>query len=195
MFRWLTPQLFLHILCEGVCFCRDTPEHSPVKSSVYGKLCTLSCPYLSALEMHRVPSFVSIKWEVQKMDAEVIEGEIRGAYILYIHHRSAFSVFHHIMSPCSLKICWLTALHASLLHLVFSLPPSLPVYRSLSSVARSSPPSPWLLYFFPPSPSFWRVGSSELVAVCIAKGNVSSTHRKMGQNIRTLTAHAQWHTA
>lgn len=97
--------LFLHILCEGVCFCRDTPEHNPVKSSVCGKLCTLSCPYLNALEMRRVPSFVSIKCEVQKMDAEMIEGEIRGAYILYIHHRSAFSVFRHIMSPCSLKIC------------------------------------------------------------------------------------------
>lgn len=57
---------------------------------------------------------------------------------------------------------------------------------SHSSSSSFSPP--------PPSPSFWRFGSSEVVAVCIAKGNVSSTHRKMGQNIRTLPAHAQWHT-
>lgn len=43
-------------------------------------------------------------------------------------------------------------------------------------------------------PSFWRLGSSDLAAVCVAQRNVSSTRRenrqrrrkkKMGQNIRT----------
>lgn len=66
-------------------------------------------------------------------------------------------------------------------------------HNCLSCVARSLSPS--LLHLpLPPSPSFWWVGSSEVVAVCIAKGNVSSTHRKMGQNITTLPAHAQWLT-
>lgn len=73
--------------------------------------------------------------------------------------------------------------------LIFS--PSTFPNKSLSSVARSLSPS---LLFPPPSPSFWQVGSSEVVAVCIAKGNVSSTHRKMGQNIMTLPAHAHWLT-
>lgn len=62
--------------------------------------------------------------------------------------------------------------------------PCLALYCSsiIVSLTLTPPPRP---------PSFWRAGSSEVVAVCIAKGNVSSTHRKMGQNIRTLPAHAQ----
>ena len=68
---------------------------------------------------------------------------------------------HICLSPVSLDHC---------------LPPSL---------ARTPPP-PCV-----PSPSFWRVGSSEVVAVCIAKGNVSSTRRKKWvRTLQTLGAHA-----
>lgn len=116
--------------------------------------------------MPLVSSFVLEKCKVTR---KLIEGETREAYILCICRCCA------PVPLCSLEICWLTALHAS----SFPLPLPLPTNLSLSS---------------PPSPSFWWVGSSEVVAVCIAKGNVSSTHRKMGQNITALTAHAQWLT-
>lgn len=123
---------------------------------------------------------------------------MNGKYEEPIFYTSIAVPLHHIMSLCSLEICWLTASHASP-------PPTLDGFLSLylsqhiclSPVSldhclphshSSSSSSP------PPSPSFWRVGSSEVVAVCIAKGNVSSTHRKMGQNITTLPAHAQWLT-
>lgn len=77
----------------------------------------------------------------------------------------------------------------------FSLPLPLQILLSLflplSSVARSLSPSLslsllllLLLRLPQPSPSFWRVGSSEVVAVCIAKGNVSSTHTEKW--VRTL---------
>lgn len=92
---------------------------------------------------------------------------------------SAFLPLYHAIAL--VKKCWLTTLHAP--HI------SAPLLRR-SIVATCALPLP-----HPPPPSFWRVGSSELVAVCTAKGNVSSTRRKVGQNIRTLTAHAQWHTA
>lgn len=73
-------------------------------------------------------------------------------------------------SSTSLRHPWLSFL--SLHHHHHHLPHSLPLPASLS---------------------FWRVGSSEVVAVCIAKGNVSSVHRqKMGQNITPHCAHAQW---
>lgn len=123
-------------------------------------------------------------------EAKLITGEIQWCHILCIHRRSSRSLSHQITSPRSLKICWLTTSHAP--H-VFTLGLSaLSLDRGLLPPSPPPPPPPPQR---PPPPSFWRVGSSELVAVCTAKGNVSSTRRKMGQNIRTLTAHAQWHTA
>lgn len=116
-----------------------------------------------------------------KRNKNWLKEKAREAHILYIRRCWA------LVPLCSLEICWLTALHAS----SFSLPLPLPTNLSLSSVARSLSPS---LLFPPPSPSFLWVGSSEVVAVCIAKGNVSSTHRKMGQNMMTLPAHAHWLT-
>lgn len=121
-------------------------------------------------------------------EAKLITGEIQSGHILCIHCRLD-SFFPHITPPRSLKICWLTTLHASC---IFS-PGLSPL--SLDHGPSRTPPPHSLPTTLPHPPSFWRVGSSELVAVCTAKGNVSSTRRKMGQNIRTLTAHAQWHTA
>lgn len=80
---------------------------------------------------------------------------------------------------------------------------SLPAF--LSSIARSLSLSLSFLALSPPPPllptfSLLLAGLavSEVVAVCIAKGNVSSTHRKkkkkMGQNITMFPAHAQWLT-
>lgn len=126
------------------------------------------------------PSFVRIKCE-----AKLITGEVQRGHILCIHRRATRSSFHHITPPHSLKKCWLPTSHAPHIFSLGLSPLSLDCGHSCS---RRPPPRP-------PPPSFWRVGSSELVAVCTAKGNVSRTRRKVGQNIRTLTAHAQWHTA
>lgn len=80
-----------------------------------------------------------------------------------------------IMSPRSLEMCWLTATHAHRSPRPFS-PSTSPRHPCLSSLSlhhhhhhHLTPPSP-------ASPSFWWVGSSEVLAVCIAKGNVSSAH-------------------
>lgn len=123
-----------------------------------------------------------------KKEEKLIERKILGAHILYIHRYPALSPPPHHVT---------VLIRNMLTHCLARIPPPsfpLATYLPLSSVARSWSPSLSLLLFPPPSPSFWRVGSSEVVAVCIAKGNVSSTHRKMGQNIRTLPAHAQWLT-
>lgn len=128
------------------------------------------------------PSFVRIKCE-----AKLITGEVQRGHIIRIHrHATPRSLFHHITPPRSFKkkkMLTQPRTHLTSLVLVCLLCRSIVATRALTA-----PPAP-------PPPSFWRVGSSELVAVCTAKGNVSSTRRKMGQNIRTLTAHAQWHRA
>lgn len=99
---------------------------------------------------------------------------------------SAFLPPHHATALIKKNVDSQPRTHLTSLVLVCLLRRSIVATRALTT--HPTPPRP-------PPPSFWRVGSSELVAVCTAKGNVSSTRRKMGQNIRTLTAHAQWHTA
>lgn len=147
--------------------------------------------------MHRVLSFcLSIKCEVKKK-----QNWLKGKYgkpIFYTsiavqrslsppprfsHHATVLirNMLTHCLTRTSPPLVFLSLYLSQ--HISLSLP-------SLDHCLPHSPSSS----FPPPSPSFWRVGSSEVVAVCIAKGNVSSTHRKMGQNIRTLPAHAQWHT-
>lgn len=101
-------------------------------------------------------------------------GTTRSPYFIHLSLFSSLFLLHRIMSPCSLEICRLTASHAS--------PPSRnisasPLCRSI--IVSPSPPLPPL-----PSTSFWRLGRSEVAAVCIAKGNVSGTRRKKW--VRTL---------
>lgn len=137
--------------------------------------------------MPRVPSFVCVKCEVKK-EAEMFEGEIRGAHILYIHRCSALPFLppHHVTVLIKNMLTHKPRTHLSPPPPLVSSPPlSLPTHPSLSplSLDHRLPRSHYSI-FLPPSPSFWRVGSSELVAVCIAKGNVSSTHRRKW--VRTL---------